>query len=42
MVKITNDENYLDHSVEVDAVEGPQDCVGIDEVPQVSNKMKTV
>ena len=32
MEKIINEENYLDNNMEGDAVEGPVDYVGIEEV----------
>ena len=37
---IMNDENYWDHSVEGDAVEGPVVCVSREEVLQALNEMK--
>ena len=39
MERIMNDENGLDHNMEVDAVEGPVVCVGRDEVLQALNEM---
>ena len=41
MERIMNEENDWDHNVEGDAVEGPVVCVGIEEVLQALNEMKT-
>ena len=41
MERIINKENYWDHNVEVDALEGPVVCVSIEEALQASNEMKT-
>ena len=41
MERVMNEENYLDHIVEDDAVEGPVVCVSIEEVLQALNEMKT-
>ena len=38
--RIMNEENYWDHNVEADAVEGPVVCVGIEEMLQALNEMK--
>ena len=39
--KIMNGENYWDHNVEEDRVEGPVVCVSREEVHQALNEMKT-
>ena len=41
MERIMNEENDWDQYVEGDAVEGPVVCVGIEEVLQALNEMKT-
>ena len=41
MERIMNEENYWDHNVEGDAVEGPVVGVGREGVLQVLNEMKT-
>ena len=41
MERMMNEENYSDHYVEGDAVEGPLVCVIKCEVVQASNKLKT-
>ena len=41
MERIMNEENYWDHIVEGDALEGPVVCVSREEVLQALNKMKT-
>ena len=41
MERMMNKENDWDHSVEGDGVEGPVVCVGIEEVLQALNEMKT-
>ena len=38
--RIISEDNYLDHNVEGNAVEGPVDCVGGDEVIQALTEMK--
>ena len=42
MEGIINEENYWDHNVEGDAVEGPVVCVSREEVLQALSEMKTV
>ena len=37
---ILNEENYWDHNVEGDAVEGPMICIGNEGVLQALNEMK--
>ena len=41
MERIMNEENYYDHNVEGDAVEGLVVCVGRENVLQVLNELKT-
>ena len=41
MEQIMNEENYWDHNVEGDAVEGPVVCVSREEVLQALNETKT-
>ena len=41
MDRIMNEENYWDHNVEGDAVDGPVVCVSREEVLQALNKIKT-
>ena len=39
--RIMNEDNYWNHSVEGDAIEGAVVCVGREEVLRVLNDMKT-
>ena len=41
MEKVMNEENYWDHNVEGDVVEGPVDCVYRDDVVHLLIEMKT-
>ena len=41
MERITNEENYLDHNVEGDVVEGPVVCVSREDVLQALSEVKT-
>ena len=41
MERIKNEENYWDHNVEGDAVEGPVVCVSREEVLHALHKIKT-
>ena len=41
MERIMNQEYYLDHNMEGDAVKSQVDCASRDEVVQVINEMKT-